>query len=213
MKEIRLILAGVLCAGLMVAAAPMASAYARSGDNPPADHATYKLSEQRVKLSPIVVNGQRLILPLYLQMVRTALHRPWSPLQVDKNKLVCRFQDMMGSRLQTLKCSTNGQHFKQQRETQLALVSARQKYAPNGRNTSINIALNDGQIPVTIANYTTQHRVNRGAIMALLKKLPPRGSSYTLRVTSHGKPVVDYVIKHGKLKAIHRYTSKKLEKN
>lgn len=205
MRRIRLILVGVVGTGLLVAAAPRALAYARSGGNSSAGKTTYEVSEQKVKLSPIVVNGQRLILPLYLQMVKTALHRPWSPLQADKNKLVCRFQTMLGSRLHTLSCMTNGEHFKQQRDTQVALVNSTAMYSARGNDAAMRYALDNGQIPVTIANYTNQHRISPGAIRTLLKKLPPAGSSYTLRVTDHGKPVVDYVIKNGELKAIHRY--------
>lgn len=34
------------------------------------------------------------------------------------------------------------------------------------------------------------------------------GSSYTLRITDHGKPAVDYIIKKGEVTAIHHYIYK-----
>ena len=204
MKDMRLILVGALGAGLLVAAAPGAFAYAQSDGTASAGQSTYTVSQQRVNLSPIVVDGQRLILPVFLQLLRTALHRPWSSSQADENKLVCRFQTMLGSRMQTLRCMTNAQYFQQQDKTQEALLAA----SHDGYTSPIYYALVNGQIPVSIANYTSEHRVNRGELMVLLKKLPPRGSSYTLRITNHGKPVMDYVIKKGKLKAVRHYIYK-----
>ena len=204
MKDIRLIWVGVLGAGLLLSAAPRAFAYAQSDGTASAGQLTYNVPIQTVRLSPIVVNGQRLILPLFLQMVKTALHRPWSSSQADKNKLVCRFRVMLGSHMQTLHCMTNGQYFQQQDKTQEALLAA----SHDGYTSPIYYALVNGQIPVSIANYTSEHRVSRGELMVLLKKLPPRGSSYTLRITNHGKPVMDYVIKKGKLKAVRHYIYK-----
>jgi hypothetical protein len=152
--------------------------------------AIYTVSQSTVKLSPIVVNGRRLVFPLFLQMVKTGLHQPWSGKWADRNQLVCRFEYMLGSHFKTLRCATNGEHFKIQDETQLALMTPA------------------GQLPVSIANYTTRHWINQGAMMKLLKKLPPPGSSYTLRIIAHGGPVVDYVIEDGELTTIHRYISK-----
>ncbi len=200
MKTLRLTALSGISAAVLLASASMAPAFAHSGGSP----ATYTVSQQRVKLSPIVVDGQRMVLPVFLQIVRTALRRPWSSARADTNKLVCRFQTMLGSHLQDLSCMTNGQHYAQREATQLALFAASDR---PGRS-NLYYALSNGQIPVSIANYTSQHRVNRGALLELMKKLPPRGSSYTLRITDHGKALVDYVVKDGELTNIRRYTYK-----
>ena len=205
------------CAGatLVLASIPNAHAFmAGAMQSAPPPSTTYTVSRDTVQLSRIVVNGHRLIMPLYLQMLKSAIHRSWSSRWGDRNKLVCRFRYALASHFQTLSCMTNGEHFGRERTTQIALDNASALY-PHRNNFSAPYyrAFVNGQIPVTIANYTTQHRINRGALMTLLRKLPPAGSSYVLRVTRDGKPAVDYVIRHGEVKAVHRYVYKKGKKD
>lgn len=183
-------------AGLALGAAPQGLAFAAQGNTQAiaAPLVKYRVSRSTVELSPIVVYGQHLPVPLILQMVKTGLHRTWSGKWADRGKLVCRFEYMLGTHFQTLKCMTNGEHFKVQDATQLAMINA---------------YTNHGEIPETIADWTNGHIINPGAMKALLKRLPPLGSSYTLRVTAaHGKPAIDYVIEDGELTAIHRYIAK-----
>lgn len=54
-------------------------------------------------------------------------------------------------------------------------------------------------MPVSPSFVIIHHRINRGALLKLLKKLPPANVSYTLRVTDHGKVVAEYVFRHGDL--------------
>ena len=200
MKTIRLTALTGIGAAILAASASMAPVFAHAGGST----AIYTVPQQRITLSPIVVDGQRLSLPVFLQLLRTALHRPWSSSRADENKLVCHFQTRLGTHMQTLRCMTNAQYFHQQDETQEALLAA----SHDGYTRPIYYALMNGQIPVSIANFTRQHSVNRGELMRLFKRLPPRGSSYTLRITSHGKALLDYVIKNGKLKAVRHYVYK-----
>lgn len=204
----------VASTGLALGTASRAHALAQSGttqaNSEPAT--TYSVSQKTVQLSPITVNGQHLAFPLVLQMIKSGLHRPWSTSRGDRNKLVCRLVDVLGSRVQKkLSCLTNAQHFKLQDAVQLAMINAE---AEGGRrNHPILTALQNGQIPVSIAHYVDErHPIPIGTLMPLLKKLPPAGSSYTMRITEHGKPIIDYVIKDGKLTAVHRYIYKKQKK-
>lgn len=206
MPSMRTILIASAGVGLLLAAAPSASAYAQDS-SAYAGQSTYTVSQQTVKLSPITVQGHPLILPLFLQIVKTALHRPVSFKWKDRNTLICRFRDMMGSHIQTLFCETNGQYYNLAEKTQLAINNASAEHG-GSPDSAFYEALMSGQIPVTIGNYTSQHPVSRGQMMTLLKKLPPAGSSYTLKVMDHGKPAVDYVIKDGELEKVRHYIYK-----
>ncbi|MGH8127499.1 MAG: hypothetical protein ACRETC_03910 [Gammaproteobacteria bacterium] len=203
----------VASAGLALGTASQAYAFMQSGATQAGSEpsATYTVSQNTTQLSPIVVNGQRINFPLALEMIKSALHRPWSGSQADRNKLVCQFVDKMGTHFQRLSCMTNAAHFKRQDATQLALAPARSPGHPSGSN-GLLAGLANGQIPISIANWTNTHWINRGALLKVLKKLPPVGSSYTLRITEHGKPVIDYVIKDGDLTAVHHYTYKDQKK-
>lgn len=90
MSTARFVLVAGAAAGLGLGAAPTASAYARQS-GAAAGTPTYTVSQRTVKLSPVTVEGRPLILPLFLQVVKTALHRPWSSKWSDRDKLVCRF--------------------------------------------------------------------------------------------------------------------------
>lgn len=181
-------------------------------------------SRNEVQLSRIVVNGQRMVMPLFLQMIKSALHRPWSTSRADRNKLVCRFDETLGSHFrQNLSCMTNAAHYERQSATQIARMNATMEH-PTGNsgdspaggrdaaNQAIYNAIENGEIAGQIANFTAQNQINIAVLKTMLRKLPPAGSSYTLRITDHGKPAVDYVIKDGELTAIHRYIYKNQKK-
>lgn len=138
------------------------------------------------------MQGQKIYLPVALQMVKKALKRPWSGDPKDADKLVCRFETMTGSHFQTLRCQTNRQYFEQQDRTQLGWLTA-------GAG---------GNLPTQLAGWLNQRTINPGALLELLKKLPPANASYTLRITSHGKVVAEYVFRDGDLVSIKKVKSK-----
>lgn len=185
----------------LAAAAPGALAYIQPAASAPGSSNTaYQESQQAVELSPIVVNGQHMPFPIALQMIKKAISRPWSSARADRDKMVCRFEDMQGSYLQTLHCETNAQHEKLREATQYGLFMA-----TTVRNPACNLycVLAHGMTTLPVLEYVNDHWINRGALMSLLKKLPPADSSYTLRITDHGKPIADYVIENGELVKIH----------
>ncbi|MGH8127498.1 MAG: hypothetical protein ACRETC_03905 [Gammaproteobacteria bacterium] len=207
----------VASAGLTLGTASGAYAFMQSGaahaNSEPAT--TFTVAQNTTQLSPIVVNGQRIDFPLVLQIIKTALHRPWSGSRADRNKLVCGFVDKLGTQFKRLSCMTNAAHFKRQDATQISRMNSTMDYSVGAGESSSKAmyqALENGQIPLSVANWTNNHWINRGALLTLLNKLPPVGSSYTMRITEHGKPVVDYVIKDGELAAIHRYIYKNEKK-
>ncbi|MGH8273890.1 MAG: hypothetical protein ACRES9_06505 [Gammaproteobacteria bacterium] len=165
----------------------------------------YTITQKQVNLSPIVIYGKHLPLPLALQLYKTALTRAWSGNPADRNKLVCWWEATVGTHLQTLHCMTNGQHQRLASQTQLGWG----KYGPDG----IYDALINGQIPMVLAGYTTRQPIRRGPAAALLKRLPSANASYTMRVTDHGQPVLAYVIKNGELVHIYHYVYKKGQKH
>lgn len=217
----------VASAGLALGTASRAYAFAQSGaaqaSSEPSTIHTYSRNE--VQLSRIVVNGQRMVMPLFLQMIKSALHRPWSTSRADRNKLVCRFDEVLGSHFrQNLSCMTNAAHYERQSATQIARMNSTMEHVGTGNSgdspaggrqaadQAMYQALENGQIAGQISNFTAQNQINIGVLKTMLKKLPPAGSSYTLRITDHGKPEVDYVIKDGRLAAVHRYIYKNQKK-
>ncbi|MGH8426979.1 MAG: hypothetical protein ACRES7_03240 [Gammaproteobacteria bacterium] len=150
-------------------------------------------------LSPIVVTGNKLYLPVALQMIKAALKRPVSFRQQDLDKLVCQFTGITGSHFQTLDCRTNCQRWRQHEAAAFG-VHVSSQLCDSG-NSSVGI-VGPGQMAATVVNWTDQHPVNRGALLELLKKLPPANSNYTLRITDHGKVVAEYVFKHGNLVSV-----------
>ncbi|MGH8127497.1 MAG: hypothetical protein ACRETC_03900 [Gammaproteobacteria bacterium] len=182
-------------------------------------------SSNEVQLSRIIVNGHRMVMPLFLQMIKSALHRPWSSRGADRNKLVCRFDDVLGSHFrQNLSCMTNAAHYERQSATQIARTNSTMQHTsagnsgqnPAGSHDAANVAmyqaLENGQVSGQISSFTAQNQINIGVLKTMMRKLPPVGSSYTMRITDHGKPVVDYVIKNGEVTAIHHYIYKNPKK-
>ena len=165
-----------------------------------------------VKLSPIVVDGRHVPFPIALQMVKKALKRPYSSHPKDKNKLVCRFEHIFASHLETLMCETNAQYFSRASDTQAAIEEGEsQSYHDPSTGQDIDgmqVALERGYFDSDIGNFMDTHPINRGALMTILHNLPPANASYTLRVLDHGKPVLEYVIKNGELVAIRKPQSK-----
>lgn len=206
MKRFSMLIAILALPAMLLSMRPafgLAQAIGDSGNSgqPP----VHQVNLDVVQLSPIVVNGMHVPFPVALQMVKKAIKRPWSSERKDRNKLVCRFVDIIATHLQTLECLTNGQHFDRTEKTQVGLEEGAGMSYQSGKGTNVGglqIALQRGLIPEDIGNYMNQHPMNRGQIMTILKALPPAGSSYTLRVMDHGRPVVEYVIKKGKLAGV-----------
>lgn len=163
-------------------------------------------SGKSANLEPIVVKGHHLPLPVMLQVVRTALNRSWSNAAKDKNKLVCRFESEIGTHFETLRCMTNKVHSKFVNGTQQSLMMASQGQGIGGLES------NGNTIPSQVGNWVNSRNINPAAIHAMLHKLPPASSSYKLVVKDHGKPVIEYVVKHGKLVKIYKFENKETGK-
>lgn len=191
-----------LAAGALPAHAFMQQSGDSAGDMPAA---AYREPQRQVQLSPIVVNGQHMPLPLALQMIRTALKRPWSSSRADRDKMVCRFEFMQGSHLQTLRCETNARHQQVAEDTKFGFLGG---LATRSVGCDLYCVLVNKAPPFPVMHYVDQHQISRGALLKLMKKLPPAGSSYTLRITDHGKTVVEYVVKHGEISKIYVAKSK-----
>lgn len=194
----------VMAAFALTVTAPTALAFIQpdTGSTPGSSPKTMQVSQQAVELSPIVVSGQHMPFPVALQMIKKALSRPWSSARADRDKMVCRFEEMMGSHLQTLRCKTNAQYFRETEQTRMGMFLATSG-AYGGGPTAMDISrqIETGAIPIMaeVADWADSTPVNPGALKVLLAKLPPADSSYTLEVTDHGKPVAAYVIKNGEL--------------
>ncbi|MGH8225095.1 MAG: hypothetical protein ACRER1_02935 [Gammaproteobacteria bacterium] len=152
-------------------------------------------------LSPLVVTGHKLYLPVALQMIKAALKRHVNFRHENLDKMVCQFTGITGTHFQTLDCRTNCQRWIQSEAVQGIHVSS--QLCDSG-NSAVSIA-GPGQMAVTVVNWTNQHIINRGALLELLKKLPPADSSYTLRITDHGKVVAEYVFKNGELVSVRKF--------
>lgn len=191
-------------AGVAVLAAAGAAPAARAGSGGGAGAPVHEVDARTVSLSPIVVNGRHVPMPVALQMIKAAVKRPWSSDPRDRNKLVCVFQHIFTSHFETMVCETNGQHFDRAARTRAALEEGESlSYDRNGESVSgLEVALERGYLQEDIGSFMNQHPMNRGAIMTILHDLPPANSSYTLRVMDHGKAVTEYVIKKGKVVAI-----------
>lgn len=190
-------------------AAPQMPASARAGHpGSKSSSPVYTITQKATNMSPIIVYGQHIPFPLALQLYKKALTQPWSSNPSDRHKLVCRWRAMVGTHLQTLMCQTNAQHEKLASATQLGWTNGGYAFGSSNRHP-ILLAFEAGMIPVVLANSTTQTPIRRGPAAALLAKLPPANASYTLRVTGKGgRPILDYVFKHGNLVHIYHYVYK-----
>ncbi|MGH8225694.1 MAG: hypothetical protein ACRER1_06045 [Gammaproteobacteria bacterium] len=149
----------------------------------PAAASTSK-ADQAIWLSPLVVYGHKIPMPVALQIIKGALKRHWSSAREDRNVLVCTTPQRLGTHLETLRCQTNEQHYREAQETQLHLAQMNQ-HAP---------------LNVEVANWVNNHRtINVSVLRHLLSKLPSADASYTLQVKDHGKIVTKYEFKKGKL--------------
>lgn len=157
----------------------------KTGSQVSANHNHRTSADSSTWLEPIVVDGTKVPMPVALQMIKNALHRPWSSDPNERDVLVCRTPQMLGSHMHTLRCETNDQYFKQQERTQLSLY-----LSSSHAQSSVTMA---------VANWTTSHIVNPGALHHLLNKLPAAESSYTLRVKNHGQVDAEYTFKKGRL--------------
>lgn len=174
-----------LCTAPLVGSPAHASTHQRSPHAKPAKSAT---SPQTVKLGPLVVTGQRLHslpLPVKLQIIKAALKRSHNFRDENLSKLVCRFgtegrRDAMGMQLH---CETN---------CDLLLFDE----AFRGNYISCGIG-DSAAVNERLAAYINSHHFSRSQLMALLKQLPPPGSSYTFQVKSHGKVVARWVMENG----------------
>ena len=133
------------------------------------------------RLHKITVTGHRIPIPIALELLRTALSRPWETARKDQNRMVCRFTGSPGTRIMDhvgIWCETNMEFF---------------------------LSHDTGMIPVEIANDQPEGlAINPNHLRRLFAKLPPPGTSYTLEVTHHGRIVSEWFMHKGRLvKALH----------
>lgn len=179
-KPISLSLAITVAFGLLLVAS-QASAYVGSGtvEHQAAAPVPATDSEPTVNLTPITVYGHKLYVPVMLQVIKNGLSRPMSTHRKDAHKLFCQWE-YHGT---VVVCQSNLYHWRYTRALQSMI---------------------HGQAPLPMGRKLVHFAIhaNRTAMQKLLKKLPPAGSSYTLRITDHGKTVIKYVFKGGVLDSI-----------
>ncbi|MGA7965210.1 MAG: hypothetical protein WCB49_04870 [Gammaproteobacteria bacterium] len=163
-----------ICVVLMTPGTSFAFASGQQASAPQQATSANPVKQAETKLSPIIVQGHKPTLPVILQTVKQALKQPVSFAQKDLDKMVCRIRDKTGTHFQTVECETNRQLL--QRKTRC------------GDNL--------GCYAETVHALTID---NPGRLLGLVRQLPPKGSSYTLRITDHGKVVKEYIVKHGKV--------------
>ncbi len=177
--KLRLTLPLVIGLALVAATAPRALAFPRSGQQgggPP----VAATSQKAVNLSPIVVHGHKLPLPIVLQTIKTGLKLPWTG-DMSDTRIRCRWRTQTASHFKVLWCESNRHHIMRVQKLHTALIAGH-------------------IIPMMNSVLVGFHHVNRGVLEALLNKLPSAGSSYTLRIpASEGKPEIDYIVKNGEL--------------
>ena len=87
---------------------------------------------------------------------------------------MCRIHDKTGTHFKTLECETNRQILRRQ------------------IRCGDNLACYAQVVHVLTID-------NPGRLLNLVSQLPSKGSSYTLRITDHGKVIKEYIVKHGKV--------------
>lgn len=150
-----------------------------------------------VWLTPLVVNGQRIPMPVALQMAKAALKRPWSSAAQDREVLVCRTPEATGSHIRVLRCQTNAAYFREEDATQTGLLLS--------LNGSHRVPWED------VSNALNARAINASVLNSLLAKLPPADASYTLQVKDHGKITAKYTFKKGRLVKVWHLDKKKQE--
>jgi hypothetical protein len=145
-------------------------------------------------LPPITVYGHRVPLPVALQIIKTGLKLPWTN-NLNDTRIRCRVHKVTGSLFPNLYCESNRHHVKRMNRLHTALTTVE-----SGAG---------GTISATLVVF--EPHINVSALRGLLRKIPPAGASYTLRVTDDdGKPVLGYVIKNGEVAHIYHYVYKKV---
>lgn len=126
----------------------------------------------------ISVYGEKVPVPVALQLLKQALARPWSSRNKDRNLVVCRTEHEIGTLFYQIHCETNWEY------NRGALGIPATSYLSG---------------PSVIPFWFNNRRVNPASLHALLNKLPPVGSSYTLRIRNHGKITSEWIFKKGRL--------------
>lgn len=190
MSKFSLVFAGMAALAVSAVATPQALALAQdSGQRSGAASQTYTVSQKSVNLSPIVVYSHRLYWPVVLQMIKKGLTHSFSTQRKDADKMVCQFEHHRSATGgTTLSCETNRAAWQFERAAQ-----SKRDAAMGGGS---------GVLDPSPGFIIVHSRINRGALLRLLKKLPPANASYTLRVTDHGQVVAEYVFRHGNLVSI-----------
>src|SRR5699024_10566315 len=142
-------------------------------------------------LSPIIVFGEHMPFVAALQMYKKALTRHWSTDPATRDELVCHWNTPVGTHLQYLYCATNRMHLRQHRQigTMVQGIPVVQD-SKHGRSSSMQRALRQARIPMQLVAVAHKEKFSRSSLEPMLAKLPPAGSSYTVRVKGdNGKPL------------------------
>lgn len=148
--------------------------------SPALAHPAQGVSKAPKRLGLIVVNGTQMPLPVALEVLKTALQEPWSTARKDRNRIVCRLREPLGSHIrdrEILRCATNAEHFRRMRELQLGWAVGNIQMTPPGAS----------------------HEVDPARLRALLARLPPTGSSYTFKIMNHGHLLAEWVLHKGQV--------------
>jgi hypothetical protein len=157
-----------------------------------------------INLQPLVVHGHHFPLPIILQTIKTGLKLPWTN-DINDTRIRCRFETDVGTHIgKTLWCETNRHHIMRTNSLQTALESGNAMHPTGGGRQLLPAAAGNA-----LNGMLGAHSVRPAALKHLLSKLPSTDSSYTLRITDHGKPEVAYVVKDGELVKVIRYAKKK----
>ncbi|MHB1765530.1 MAG: hypothetical protein ACYCS1_08380 [Gammaproteobacteria bacterium] len=144
----------------------------------PAPEYTLEQLSKSTHLGLIVVQGAPL--PIRLEILKTALVSPWSTAWKDRNQIVCRLREPVGTHLSdrdVLRCATNREHFQRLETLQTDWFFG---------------VLHMNQLGIV-------RDIDPGKLRAILAKVPPAGSSYTLKVMNHGHVVSEWVMHKGQL--------------
>jgi hypothetical protein len=120
----------LICIVFSIAILPAFGAFGDSAANPQGDDAV------SIQLGKVSVKGQRQVLRA-LQAIKVGLHTPLSGAKKDRNKIVCRIEEGLGSHAhQILTCAPNWVLTKQRMEIQTNIMAVRGS-VPSGATAAI----------------------------------------------------------------------------
>jgi hypothetical protein len=139
------------------------------------------------QLSPMEVTAASQPAAVQMQYVKKAEHRAWSSAAKDKDVVVCRTPERLGTHFKTLRCQTNAQHSREMRKVQTSMM--------NALTSGGGILMERG----SVTEYNTG-AINVSALHGVEGKLPSPDSAGTLVVKSVQSCIISKtVIKGGQV--------------